>query len=49
MDIKAALTLMSAALSEQVAKFNIQTASRGYYHRFTGKSKTFKKNKRRGL
>lgn len=27
----------------------IPMPSRGYYHRYSGKSKTFKKNRRRGL
>ena len=40
---------MSAAMIELAAMPAVNKGSKGYYARYTGKSKTFKKNKRRGL
>lgn len=43
------LAIMSAMLNEKIFMANQEFQQRGYYYRYTGKSKTFKKNKRRGL
>lgn len=46
------LAIISAMFNEKISKMNqgVQGLSqRGYYHRYMGKSKTFKKNKRKGL
>jgi hypothetical protein len=45
----AALALMMASVKDLIFKHNMQMDQRGYYHRYTGHSKTFKKNKRKGL
>jgi hypothetical protein len=34
---------------DRLAMAAASTPQAGYYHRYTGRSKTFKKNKRRGL
>jgi hypothetical protein len=49
MDNKGVFALLAAALAEQTAKYNMELQHSGYYRRYTGHSKTFKKNRRKGL
>ena len=47
---KGLLNLLGVSDAVDSIKFlQHKTPQRGYYNRYTGKSKTFKKNKRRGL
>jgi hypothetical protein len=43
------LSILSTMLSNKIFMETQMASKSGYYKRFTGKSKNFKKNKRKGL
>jgi hypothetical protein len=41
--------VMAGQEINRLAMADVSAPGAGYYHRYTGKSKTFKKNRRKGL